>query len=325
MTLNGLLSYGVVPLFMICMGGLAASKNGPPEPSVKDPVGITDSSEEKDDGRHQGFFPMDNPQETKEGGRKLGEVDLYVGPSYSNVQGWGVGYNASLYTQDASSSSFGFKKALMAGGGFYDDANNHPSFQPQVTGIGKLGWGYYSLEGMKDGYGPHLLLDFLMINLSYLGNGTSQLSYTPALELGLHGRVASTKTFWTVQLEPSLNVMYTTGALVKIGSNGRPEYSYVSPMLIARAFLDTPLSHHHHLRLGGYIYETMDSLGNYGNRNLTQIVALALVKFGHWFYTGPQFIYYNVDKIANFQAKTYVPGTAEYSVSWLVGGALAGL
>ena len=270
-------------------------------------------------------FPMDNPQNTKEGGKRLGEIDLYLGPSYSNVQGIGIGYNASVYTQDASPKSFGFKKAAIAGGGVYYDSTNHPAFEPQVTGIGKFAWGYYSLEGMKDGFGPHVLLDFLMINLSYLGDQTSSLSYTPAIELGLHGRVASTKTFWAVQLEPSVSFSYNSGALTTISNSGQAQYTMIAPLFIARAFLDTPLSSKQHLRLGGYIYETFDNLGKYGSRQMTQIVAFGLIKFGSWFYTGPQFIYYNADKVANLSTRQYLPATAEYSISWLLGGALAAL
>ncbi len=274
----------------------------------------------------QSAYPMDKPVEMGKGGRKAGEIDLYLGPSLTNKIGAGLGFNASLFTQQASASNFGLKYGGGVGGGFYLGSSQFPGMQPEVVGTAKMGFGYYDVSGLKNSVGPHALLDFLMLNATYVGNVETLLSYTPSLEFGLHGRSAATHTFWTLQLEPGANLAYIQGALQKISSTGQKQNSLIAPTATVRFFIDTKLTSQMHLRFSTFVTDTLDVLGNgQGSRHLFQLTAFALAKWGSWFYTGPQFFYFIPQKVANFSTGTYVPGVSQYTVSWLIGGALSGL
>lgn len=271
-----------------------------------------------------GAFPSDNPKKWREKGRQAVEIDLYGGPSISNSGGGGLGFRGVIVNRQASQSNFGLKWAFGGGGGFYD-AGGSVSSQVQIVAVGLAGVGYYGVKGLKDGAAPHVLADFLLFSIDYIGHVESLYSYTPGLEIGMHGRDAATSSLWTAQVRGGMSFSYVSGALQKIGLNGGTNNSIIGPFVSAHAFVDKHVTRRVFLRLGFSLQDTIDSLSPLGgSRQIIELRTHAYVKVGPTLYTGPEFLYTNPREIADFATRTYVPAVAQYSLTWLIGGAIGG-
>ncbi len=309
----------LTPLFLFAQH--AAQSAPPSDAHAVLPLQSQKVPQEQDD--KVAAYPIDKPKNWGQGGRKAGEIDVFLGPSVTNSLGMGLGFRSSLFTRQTNQSSLGFKYGAGLGGGLYQGTSRYPGIQPELIGGARFGLGYYSVEGLKNGSGFHVLLDIITLGATYLGNVETLLSYVPGIEVGYHGRSAETLTFWWVQVEAGLNMSYLRGALQKLTPQHTLASTMVAPTFVLRSFLDTPFFWQKHIRLSASASDIIDSLGaSFGTRHVIQANFAALVKTGSWFYTGPQIFYFFPTQLAQSSLSGYQPGTPQWTFSWLVGGAL---
>lgn len=269
-----------------------------------------------------GAYPADEPQATKGGLREI-ELDVFAGPSYSNSGGAGVGVRAAIYDHQASQHNFGLKWYASAGGGVYA-LGGSVGTQGELLATGELGVGYLGIQALKDGTAPQLFLNFLSVNVDALTQVLGNYSYTPNLQIGLLGRSAKTSSSWNVHLHLGGSFSYVTGTMEKISSSGNPQNWLVDPWAQLSLSTDLHLSAKVFLRLGANVGDTVDFLGgSYGVRQIVEVRGHAYFKIGKTLYTGPSIVFDDPQEVASFSpSPAYVPATAAYTATWLIGGAL---
>ena len=272
-------------------------------------------------------YPADLPREHGEGGLKTLEIDLYGGPSLANSGSAGLGFTASVLQYQATKNNFGFEWGASAGGGGY--ASGGSGLQGQVVGAGIVSLGYYDVESMHHGTGPHLKLDPLYFNATYimLSQAETMLLYQPAIDFGVHGRNPETSSTWFLQGRMGWAFGYLQGSFAKLtsASNATPQYGLSAPYIEIVLSLDQKISSTEFLRLSLDLQDTFDDLGSFGSRQIMQLTLNAYLKLGKVLWTGPMFLYTNPTKTANFSTLTYNNAIPQYGLSWLIGGALPGL
>ena len=106
------------------------------------------------------------------------------------------------------------------------------------------------------------------------------------------------------------------------GPDGTLEHWATDPYFQLSAFTDRHLTPSLFLRIGGFVSEAVDSLGPFGERQILQVRGHAYLKVGRFLYTGPEFLYTNPERVAVPATQTYGPAIPEYSLTWLIGGAV---
>lgn len=280
--------------------------------------------------QNEGAFPADTPKSWDGNGRRFVEINFYGGPSWANSGGFGVGGELTIDDLRATEEGIGLNWEAAFGGGFYPGGSGHygssnakQQLQGQVLGGGAVAWGYYGIEGMKNGVSPHALLEFLDLEITVIGNIEQMYSYNPSVEVGLHGRDAGNDQTWFVNALVGGQFSYVTGDLQKLHDDGSINHWLIAPSAAFEVTADQRLTNFLYLRFLGVLSNTFDFLGPYGYRNIFQVIANAFLKIGSTVYTGPSFLYTNQQKTADPASKTYVSATPEYSISWLVGGTVA--
>ncbi len=269
-----------------------------------------------------GAYPADEPQATKSGLKEI-ELDVFAGPSYSNTGGAGVGVRAAVYDHQASQHNFGMKWYASAGGGVYA-LGGSVGTQGEVLANAELGLGYLGIQALQNGTAPQAFLNFLSVSVDSLTQVFGLYSYTPNLQIGLLGRSAKTSSTWNVHLHLGGSFSYVTGAMEKISSSGSVQNWLIDPWAQLSLLTDLHLSSKVFLRLGLNAGDTVDFLGGaYGMRQIVDIRGHAYFKIGKTLYTGPSIVFDDPQKVASFSpTPTYVPATAAYTATWLIGGAI---
>lgn len=280
--------------------------------------------------QNQGAFPSDTPKVWEGTGRRFVELNFYGGPSWANSGGFGIGANLTVDDLRATEEGIGLNWEAAFGGGFYPGGSGHygsdnakQELQGQVVGGGAVAWGYYGIEGLKNGVSPHALLEFVALEVTVIGSIEQMYSYNPSIEVGVHGRNEDDDESWFFNVLGGAQVSYVTGDLEKLHDDGSVNHWLLAPAAAVEVTADQRLTDFLYMRFTGILNNTFDFLGPYGYRNIFQVIANAYLKLGPTVYTGPSFLYTDQQKTADPATKSYIDATAQYSISWLVGGTIA--
>ena len=268
-------------------------------------------------------FPLDLPSVTKCHGADCNvneyEFDTYLGASYaSNGGDGGLGFTGRIEKDNFWKGGMGSMATCLVDGGVYGlGAGDGASVVMDVSPEWDVG--YYDEEAAVSGWGWHVMLTPINGGATFAGSTGTLYSYTPALDIGIHGRDAKRKSPWQVSLEIGESIGYGTGVYRKLNSgSGTFESSVTDPYLYLAFTTDQKIGARY-LRIHLAGSDRIDSIGSQGVRHILDIRGYTWLKISEHFYTGPAATYNFAGKQADLTTMSYVAAPSVITGTWDAG------
>lgn len=286
------------------------------ETTVKEPTPSTEKNTE---------FPLDLPKVSQCGGSdcnvKEYEFDAYLGASAaSGGRGGGLGFTGRIEKDDFWKNGMGSMATFLVDGGVYGiGAANGGGTSLVMDADPEWDVGYYDAQAAISGWGAHAMVTPINGGATFSGGTGNLYSYTPAIDIGLHGRDAQRNSPWELSLEAGASLGYGTGVYRKLdATTGTLVSSVIDPYLYLGFTTDQKIGQTF-LRVHLAGSDRIDSIGAQGVRNILNLRGYAWLKASSHLYTGPAITCNYADKQANLATLSYVPAPTVATITWDVG------